>query len=140
MIANKSVGWDQIRIQFGNIERGIVELANGAAVDARKESKDLQETILSEKRCENNKKKAKEKARKKAATSKKRKTEGRKMEESSKERRKPETTKEKKNYSYPKHPRCTVTLNITGDDQKFTIFTHAIHNTHSISIIFFWLN
>ncbi len=76
MIANEIVGWDQIRIQFGNIERGIVELANGAAVDARKESKDLQETILSRKRCEKNTKKAKEKSSKKTATSNKRKTAG----------------------------------------------------------------
>jgi hypothetical protein len=76
MIVSKIIGWQQIRIQFGNIERGIVELANGAAVDARKESRDLQETILSEKRSEKNLKKRKGKASKKAAKRKKRKTAG----------------------------------------------------------------
>jgi hypothetical protein len=33
-----------------------VELANGVAVDTKKESKDLQELIQEEKRCEKNKK------------------------------------------------------------------------------------
>jgi hypothetical protein len=91
MIANKDVGWDQIRIQFGNIERGIVELANGAAVDARKESKDLQETILSEKRCETNKKKPRKKPVKRQQQATKEKRRERKMEASSQERRKQKT-------------------------------------------------
>jgi hypothetical protein len=91
MIANKNVGWDQIRIQFGNIERGIVELANGAAVDARKESKDLQETILSEKRCETNKKKPRKKPVKRQQQATKEKRRERKMEASSQERRKQKT-------------------------------------------------
>jgi hypothetical protein len=95
MIANKNVGWDQIRIQFGNIERGIVKVANGAAVDARKESKDLQETILSKKRCETNKKKAKEKASKKAATSNKRKTAGKENGSVKSRKKKTENTNSK---------------------------------------------
>ncbi len=92
MIANKIVGWDQIRIQFRNIERGIVELANGAAVDARKESKDLQETILSEKRCEKNKKKQRKKPVKRQQQATKEKWQEKKMEASSQERRKQKTT------------------------------------------------
>ncbi len=92
MIANKIVGWDQIHIQFGNIERRIVELANGAAVDARKESKDLQEMILSEKRCEKNKKKQRKKPVKRQQRATKIKRQERKMETSSQKRRKYKTT------------------------------------------------
>jgi hypothetical protein len=49
-----------LTIQFaGNLQRGIVEMANGAAVDARKESK-VQDLILADKRCKKKNKKANE--------------------------------------------------------------------------------
>ncbi len=53
-----------------------MEFANGAAVDARKESKVLQDLVLAEKRCEKKKKKTEDGARKKASTTNKRKPSG----------------------------------------------------------------
>ncbi len=75
MFANKIIGcWEKIHIQFGNLQRGIVELvANEVAVDVRKESRVLQDLIQAEKRSEKKKKKAEEGASKKAATTNKRK-------------------------------------------------------------------
>ncbi len=46
MLASKNIGVEQILIQFGNLQKRIVELANGAAGDARKESKVLQDLVL----------------------------------------------------------------------------------------------
>jgi hypothetical protein len=76
MFANKIIAWEKIRIQFGNLERGIVELANEAAVDARKESRVLQDLIQAEKRREKKKRKEEEGESKKAATTNKRKPSG----------------------------------------------------------------
>jgi hypothetical protein len=53
-----------------------VELANGAAVDARKKSRDLQDLLQAEERGEKKKKKAEEGASKKATTTNKRKPSG----------------------------------------------------------------
>jgi hypothetical protein len=60
-----------MQIQFWDVQRGIVELANRAAVDARKESKVLQDLVLAKKRCEKKKQKAEDEARKKASTTNK---------------------------------------------------------------------
>jgi hypothetical protein len=54
-----------------------VELANGAAVDARKESKVLQDlVVLAEKRCKQKKQNAEDGASKKSSTNNKRKQSG----------------------------------------------------------------
>jgi hypothetical protein len=59
-------------IQFArNLQRGIVEMANGAAVDARKESNKVQDLVLADKRCEKKNKKAKDGLSKKVSTNNK---------------------------------------------------------------------
>jgi hypothetical protein len=50
MRASKSIGWEQIYIRLENLQRGIVELANGAAVDARRELEVLQDLVQAKKR------------------------------------------------------------------------------------------
>jgi hypothetical protein len=61
-----------LTIQFSrNLQRGIVEMANGAAVDARKESNKVQDLVLADKRCEKKKKKAKDGVSKKVSTNNK---------------------------------------------------------------------
>jgi hypothetical protein len=65
-----------MQIQFDNVQRGIVELANGPAVDARKECTVLQDLVLAKKKCEKKKQKAEDGARKKALTTNKRKPSG----------------------------------------------------------------
>jgi hypothetical protein len=58
-----------LTIQFSrNLQRGIVEMANGAAVDARKESNKVQDLVLADKRCEKKNKKAKDGVSKKVST------------------------------------------------------------------------
>jgi hypothetical protein len=68
MRASKSIGWEQIYIRLENLQRGIVELANGAAVDARRELEVLQDLVQAKKRWEKKKKKAEEGASKNAKT------------------------------------------------------------------------
>jgi hypothetical protein len=59
-------------IQFArNLQRGIVEMANGADVDARKESNKAQDLVLADKRCEKKNKKAKDGLSKKVSTNNK---------------------------------------------------------------------
>jgi hypothetical protein len=61
-----------LTIQFSrNLQRGIVEMANGAAVDARKESNKVQDLVLADKRCEKKNKKAKDGVSKKVLTNNK---------------------------------------------------------------------
>ena len=61
-----------LTIQFSrNLQRGIVEMANGAAVDARKESNKVQDLVLADKRCEKKNKKAKDGVSKKVSTNNK---------------------------------------------------------------------
>jgi hypothetical protein len=61
-----------LTIQFSrNLQRGIVEMANGAAVDARKESNKVQDLVLADKRCEKKNKKAKDGESKKVSTNNK---------------------------------------------------------------------
>jgi hypothetical protein len=56
-----------LTIQFArNLQRGIVEMANGAAVNARKESK-VQDLVLADKRCEKKNKKTKDGVSKKVS-------------------------------------------------------------------------
>jgi hypothetical protein len=58
-----------LTIQFSrNLQRGIVEMANGAAADARKESNKVQDLVLGDKRCEKKNKKAKDGVSKKVST------------------------------------------------------------------------
>ncbi len=58
-----------LTIQFlRNLQRDIVEMANGAAVDARKESNKVQDLVLADKRCEKKNKKAKDGVSKKVST------------------------------------------------------------------------
>jgi hypothetical protein len=61
-----------LTIQFArNLQRGIVEMANGAAVDARKESNKVQDLVLADKRCQKKNKKAKDGVSKKESTNNK---------------------------------------------------------------------
>jgi hypothetical protein len=61
-----------LTIQFSrNLQRGIVEMANGAAVDARKESNKVLDLVLADKRCEKKNKKAKDGVSKKVSTNNK---------------------------------------------------------------------
>jgi hypothetical protein len=68
---------EQIRMKFGNVQKGMLEMANGMAKNAREESKLLQEMSAVDKRNEKKKKKAKgmtrtgEKAKKKKSGNKK---------------------------------------------------------------------
>jgi hypothetical protein len=58
-----------LTIQFSrNLQRGILEMANGAAVDAKKESNKVQDLVLADKRCEKKNKKAKDGVSKKVST------------------------------------------------------------------------
>ena len=52
---------EQIRMKFGNVQKGMLEMANGMAKNAREESKLLQEMSAVDKRNEKKKKKAKKK-------------------------------------------------------------------------------
>jgi hypothetical protein len=61
-----------LTIQFSrNLQRDIVEMANGAAVDARKESNKVQDLVLADKRCKKKNKKAKDGVSKKVSTTNK---------------------------------------------------------------------
>ena len=50
--------WEQIKVEFGKVQKGVLEMANEAAMDARKESKLLQDMVAAEKKNKSKKKRA----------------------------------------------------------------------------------
>jgi hypothetical protein len=42
--------WGLIQVRFGNVQKGVLNLANNSAVEARNESKTLQEMVTAEKK------------------------------------------------------------------------------------------